>query len=158
MWKIERLEEKMATVVGRADRAVDEALKLLTEEDHSRVTSGEALAGEMTSLPVHQGSGGSLFVSVDNVGIGLVLYAGENMLVTEWECPPNATFGVPHWHPSTELLHVISGSCEYPDLGKVVQEGETSVVPAGEPHVWKSGADGCRMIVVWSPPLPLEVS
>lgn len=55
----------------------------------------------------------------------------------------------PHKHDTIEYVFVASGSIKETVSGKLVNEGESMVIPPRTSHGWQS--NGAKLIVVWRP-------
>lgn len=74
---------------------------------------------------------------------------GLEVIISDVVIPPNAT--VPrHYHPGEEFLYVIEGSAVHVEEGKpdrVLEAGDTYVIPPRAIHAPRAGPDGARAVV-----------
>lgn len=74
---------------------------------------------------------------------------GLEVIISDVVIPPNAA--VPrHYHPGEEFLYVIRGSAIHVEEGKgdrLLQAGDSYVIPPHAAHAPRAGAEGARAIV-----------
>lgn len=80
------------------------------------------------------------------------LNPNAEMTVGIVQIEPHQT-NTPHLHPNcTEILHVVSGSCEHwlKDRWYKLKTGDTLRIPQNAPHYARTGDEPCRSIVLYN--------
>ncbi|HSG35046.1 MAG TPA: cupin domain-containing protein [Sphingomonadaceae bacterium] len=75
---------------------------------------------------------------------------GHELIVADLRLPPNSV-GEPHFHPWEEFLYVIEGSAVLDVDGqepRVLQAGESFVIPGRTVHTPRAGPGGIRAIII----------
>lgn len=79
----------------------------------------------------------------------ITIAEGLEVIISDVVIPPNAT--VPrHYHPGEEFLYVIAGSAVHVEEGKpdrVLEAGDSYVIPPRAAHAPRGGPQGARAIV-----------
>ncbi len=88
-------------------------------------------------------------------GLTTRIFAGEQAMLSVVTIAPN-TIGTMHHHPEEQWGVLLEGSAIRYQGGEeiAVKKGDFWRTPGDVPHTMKAGAEGCRVLDVFSPPRP----
>jgi len=88
-------------------------------------------------------------------GIDASIFPGENVMLSVVHCAPNSS-GTVHSHPEEQWGVLLEGECTRIQNGEEVlaKAGEFWHTPGGVPHGVRTGAKGCVILDIFSPPRP----
>lgn len=86
-------------------------------------------------------------------GLSTQIFAGEHAMLSIVSIGPNAE-GVLHSHPEEQWGVLLEGSAIRVQGGEeiAVKKGDFWRTPGGIPHTMRAGADGARVLDIFSPP------
>ena len=88
-------------------------------------------------------------------GLTTRIFAGEQAMLSVVTIAPN-TAGVMHHHPEEQWGVLLEGSAVRFQGGEeiAVKQGDFWRTPGNVPHTMRAGADGARVLDIFSPPRP----
>ena len=88
-------------------------------------------------------------------GVTTRIFAGEQAMLSVVTIAPNAE-GTLHHHPEEQWGVCLEGSAVRIQGGEEIQvkKGDFWRTPGNVPHTMRAGADGCRVLDIFSPPRP----
>jgi quercetin dioxygenase-like cupin family protein len=88
-------------------------------------------------------------------GVTTRIFAGEQAMLSVVTIAPNAS-GTLHHHPEEQWGVLLEGSAMRIQGGEeiAVTKGDFWRTPGNVPHTMRAGADGCRVLDIFSPPRP----
>jgi quercetin dioxygenase-like cupin family protein len=86
-------------------------------------------------------------------GIEARIFPGEQLMISVVRCEPHASGSV-HGHPEEQWGVLLEGSCTRIQDGHEVEAvaGDFWYTPGGVPHGVRTGAEGCVILDIFSPP------
>ena len=98
---------------------------------------------------------GKVFAGGRELAPGLTtrIFAGEHAMLSVVTIAPNAE-GVMHSHPEEQWGVLLEGSAIRFQGGEeiAVKQGDFWRTPGNVPHTMRAGAEGCRVLDIFSPP------
>jgi quercetin dioxygenase-like cupin family protein len=88
-------------------------------------------------------------------GVTTRIFAGEQAMLSVVTIAPNAS-GTLHHHPEEQWGVCLEGSAVRIQGGEEIEvkKGDFWRTPGNVPHTMRAGADGCRVLDIFSPPRP----
>ena len=86
-------------------------------------------------------------------GVTTRIFSGEQAMLSVVTCAPN-TQGVLHHHPEEQWGVLLEGSAVRIQGGEEIEvkKGDFWRTPGNVPHTMRAGADGARVLDIFSPP------
>ncbi|MGE5523594.1 MAG: cupin domain-containing protein [Rhodospirillaceae bacterium] len=86
-------------------------------------------------------------------GINASIFPGENVMLSVVHVEPHST-GAVHSHPEEQWGVLLEGECVRIQNGEEIQAkaGDFWCTPGGVPHGVRTGAIGCTILDIFSPP------